>query len=109
MKKYIWNFARYSILLLTLLLCAGCGKTSEGDRTLVQGDVQSTPGGLLTASQWQNGFRETASVTVTDTHYYELRRSELQSPDVDFDAQAFICRTEAWCFRWEVCREVGRS
>ena len=83
-KRYI---GCYFILIFTLLLCGGCGKTSEGDSTQIQEDMLSSPEGLLTTSQWQNGFQETASMTATEMRYYELRRSEMQSPDIDFAAQ----------------------
>lgn len=88
MKQYLKYFGCYFILIFSLLLCAGCGGTSEtsdSSSTQVQGDALGTQGSLLTASQWQNGFRENASMSVAETNYYELRRSVFQSPDIDFE------------------------
>lgn len=87
MERYINNIIRYFILLFLLLLCVGCGKTSESGGGQAQGDMPGAEGSLLTASQWQNGFLETTSVHMTETQYYELRRSEIQNPDIDFEAQ----------------------
>lgn len=97
MKRHLKYIVYYFPLLLTLLLCSGCGNISEGDGPEGQGDVQSTPGSILTAAHWQNGFLENTSMTFSDTHYYELRRSELQSPEIDFEAQE---KKEASSFAW---------
>lgn len=90
MERYINNIMRYFILLFLLLLCVGCGSASEksdGSGAQMQGDTSGIQGGLLTASQWQSGFLETASMTVVETPYYEIRRSAFNNPDIDFEAQ----------------------
>lgn len=87
MKLYLKHISTKIIMFSVLLLCAGCGKAPDGSDTQAQGDVISTQGSLLTASQWQNGFQVIESMTLTETPYYELRRSGIQSPDIDFSAQ----------------------
>ena len=61
----------------------------------------STQGSLLTASQWQKGFQETVSMTGTETQYYKLRISKIQSPDIDFSSQEKkIVSSYAWNGRY---------
>lgn len=87
MKRYLKHIGTNLIMFFALLLCAGCGKAPDNGSAQVQGDVMGTQGELLTAQQWQNGFQEAASMTAANTRYYELRRSQIQSPDIDFPAE----------------------
>ena len=86
MKLYLKNIST-NLIFFVLLLCTGCGKVPGSSGTQAQGDVMSTQGSLLTASQWQKGFQETVSMTGMETPYYNLRISKIQSPDIDFSAQ----------------------
>lgn len=97
MKRYIKHISVYFLLFFILLLCAGCGKTSENDATQAQENDPSAQVNFLTTSQWKNGFQETASMTFTETHYFELRRSGLQSPDIDFEAHE---KVEVSSYSW---------
>ncbi len=98
-------------LLLLLPVFAGCGKinhgTSQGpDDDNSQGQEDSReqasgteePGSLLTVSQWKDGFFRNDSPGTAETPYYEILRSEIESPDLDPEADVI---REASAYAWD--------
>lgn len=76
----------YLLIFLTIILiCVGCGGIPAGSQPNASGEGES--GSLLTASQWMQGFKEAASASIVETPYYELRRSDFRSPDIDYSAE----------------------
>lgn len=82
-----------SLLLLVLaFLCVSCGRT-PADGANGGGD-----GGGFAASQWLQGFKESTSMPVAETSFYEIRRSDLKVMDIGFPAEE---KREVSAYAWD--------
>ena len=115
-RKRVWkrSLSSFAVLLCLVFLCPGCGiplgQTKEKEKSGAQTSVDyGSPDGLLTPEQWQNGFRRVETAATPDmTPYYELRRSSLQEPELNFkplerrDISAY-----AWDARYVLSSVIG--
>ena len=89
--------------LFSLSLLAGCGDAAVAEKE--GSDIQD---GLdpeeirvseetLAPAQWKDGFREAAFDTADETPYYEIRRSQYQSPEIGISVS---WQKEIFGFSW---------
>lgn len=78
---------RFTVVLLCLFLLSGCGSEEPEDQ----------PGSTLETSQWLQGFKETTALAV-EKPYYEIRRSNFQTSDIDF---SYDEKKEITAYAWD--------
>ena len=95
----------YFVLMLVLLSCTGCNGSSNDQESEA---VYSTEGSgnensetekiLLQPHQWQQGFLEMASMSSQETLYYDMRRRDIQQPEMDF---SYVERQDIDAYAWD--------
>ena len=84
-----------SVFMTAILSCAGCNGGSQApDSEAVYGMKDGVTEGetdgsgaekiLLQSHQWQQGFLEKASMSSQEKTYHDMRRRDIQQPEMDF-------------------------
>lgn len=88
------------VLILILLLCTGCdGSSNDQESEAVYGTEDSgTEKILLQPHQWQQGFWEKSSMSTQEKPYYDMRRRDIQLPEMDF---SYDERKDIAAYSWD--------
>lgn len=88
------------VLMLVLLLCTGCdGSSNDQESEAVYGTEDSeTEKILLQPNQWQQGFLEMSSMSKQEKPYYDMRRRDIQLPEIDF---SYDERKDISAYAWD--------
>ena len=95
----------YFVLMLVLLSCTGCNGSSNDQESEA---VYSTEGSgnensetekiLLQPHQWQQGFLEVSSMSIQEKLYYDMRRRDIQQPEMEF---SYVERQDIDAYAWD--------
>lgn len=92
-----------AVLVIAILLCAGCnGRPKEPGSEAVYSTEDSRIGEMeripLKPDQWQQGFLEIASMSSQENPYYDIRRRDIQLPEMDF---SYNERKDIAAYAWD--------
>ena len=98
------------VFLMVILSCAGCSGSSKDltpestygteERKLedIEAEGSDSEKTLLQPHQWQQGLLEMSSMSSQEKLYYDMRRRDIQQPEMDF---SYVERKDIAAYAWD--------